>query len=141
MRESQVERAVRAHLQNKGWNIELDGKKKGEHGCDIIALHPKWRKRIFIEAKGDSSNEKYLNQHRHNNFPVIIGQIISRMDKEGNRPNKARIYSIAVPKTWETMIANKAKEMKFSWKWMRLRIFLVDSEANVEEHTHTYFLK
>lgn len=141
MRESQVEKSVRVYLQSKGWNIELDGKKKGEHGCDIVAFHTKWRKRIFIEAKGDGSNEKYLNQHRHNNFPVIIGQIISRMDKEGNRPNKARIYGIAVPKTWETMIANKAKEMKFSWKWMRLKVFLVSEDGDIEELSHSKFLK
>lgn len=86
-------------MQNKGWSIELDGKKKGEHSCDIVAFHPKWRKRIFFEAKSENPQSKYVTQHRHNNFPVVIGQIISRMDKEGNRPNKARIYGIAVPKT------------------------------------------
>lgn len=140
MTEKKLEEYVRQYLSDKGFNIELGGNLPGEHGCDIVAYHPKWRKRVFIEAKSENPKSKYLNQHRHNNFLVVIGQIISRMDKEGNRPNKARIYGIAVPKTWENIIKNKVKGMKFPWKWMRLKVFLVDVDGSVEELAYSKFL-
>ena len=122
-REEILEKYARIYLQSKGWSIEIEGKNSGEHGCDIVAFHPKWRKRIFVEVKSENPESKYLIQEKHNKFPLIIGQIISRMDTEGNRPNRARIYGIAVPKSWEQMIRYKVTGMRFSWRWMRLKVF------------------
>ena len=141
MSEKILEECVRKYLNKKGWDIEAVGKSTGEHGCDIIAFHSRWRKRIFVEVKSENPSSKYIVQDRHNKFPVLIGQIISRMDMEGNRPNRARIYSIAVPKTWEGMICRKVQGMKFSWRWMRLKVFLIDAKGNVEEKSYTHFLK
>jgi len=31
--------------------------------------------------------------------------------------------------------------MKYGWKLLRLKVFLVDIEWNVEEKPHSYFLK
>ena len=138
LRESQVENKLRKYLKNKGWTIRKPEKKKGEHGCDIIAWHNKWRKRLFIEVKGGGKKEV---QMKHNGFYTLLGQIISRMDIEGNGIKKARIYAIAIPAEWENTFKNKIVKMKYGWKILKLKIFLVTSAGSVKERSYAYFLK
>lgn len=138
MNEKFIEKNVRVYLESKGWNIKGQIKQKGEHGCDIIAFHPKHRKRILIEAKGDAV--KYQDQHRHNNFPAILGQVVSRMDIEGNSQNRARIYALAVPVTWNKIIENKVKKMKYAWRLLKLKVFLVEKDGKVIEKSYNKFL-
>lgn len=58
------------------------------------------------------------------------------MDKEGNRPNRARFYGIGIPKNWETTFKKKIKNMEYGWNLLRLRVFLVDSKGNLEEKSY-----
>ena len=94
LKEKEVVDLLRSYLINKGWKLTNLPKNIGQHGCDITAWHPKWRKILLVEAKGDG---KAKNQIKHNAFYNVLGQIISRMDKEGNNPKRARIYGIAIP--------------------------------------------
>jgi len=96
--EVDVEKNTRDYLLNAGWKLTNLPKLIGIHGCDITAWNPRHRKVYYIEVKGDL---KHRNQSIHNAFNEVIGQIISRMDIEGNQVNKARYYAIAIPSTWE----------------------------------------
>lgn len=137
--EAKVEGFIRNHLTQKGWKAKNLPKKPGEHGVDIIASHLKWRKTYRIEVKGESSS--HPAQAAHNAFWAILGQILTRMDIEGNQVNKARYYAIGIPKKWEKIFKNKIKDMHYGWKLLKLRVFLVDSNGDVEERPYTYFLR
>ena len=137
LNEQQVEKKLRIYLAEKGWSLTNLPKSVGCHGCDITAWHPKWRKVLLVEVKG---NGKAEHQTRHNAFYNLLGQIISRMDKEGNSPNRARIYGIAIPAEWEKVFLNKIKSMTFGWKLLKLRVFLVGNNS-VDEKNYSYFLK
>ena len=82
----------------------------------------------------------YLNKIQ-NSFWTSIGQIVARMDKQGNCPKKARIYAIGIPVDWAGKFRNRAKKMKYGWDFLKLRIFLVDENGFVEEKTYKQFLK
>lgn len=139
LKEAIVEKHIRRYMEEKGWVTTNLPKSVGEHGVDITAWHPKWRKIYLIEVKGETANHKEPN--KHNAFNTALGQILSRMDKEGNKPNRARCYAIGIPKKWETTFKNKIKKMKYGWKLLNLKIFLVDEKGSVEEKPNTYFLK
>ena len=95
MREQTVERYIRKYLINKGWKIRKAPKRIGEHGVDIHAWHPKWRRFLYIETKGGSGKHKH--QEPHSAFYNVLGQIISRMDIQGNDPKKGKIWG----QTWK----------------------------------------
>src|SRR3989344_1984168 len=94
--ESNVVNAVENYLEKKGYKIKV---KKGisSHGADIKTdYHPIYRKQFIIEAKGEAGQKKSSSHPiKHNAFYYMLGQILSRMDSEGNRPNKGRIYALA----------------------------------------------
>lgn len=138
MNEQIVEKYLREYLKKDGWNLTNLPKTIGQHGCDITAWHPKRRKVLLVEAKGDG-NVKNKHQTIHNSFYTLIGQILSRMDKEGNSIKKARIYAIAIPAQWEKVYQKKIKQMPYGWRLLKLRTFLV-SEDKVENKNYKYFL-
>lgn len=137
--ELKIEKHIRDYLVEKGWITTNLPKSIGEHGVDITAYHPKWRKIYLIEVKGEGKSSQ--NQVKHSAFYNLLGQILSRMDKEGNTQNRARFYAIGIPKKWEKTFKNKIKKMKFGWKLLKLKVFLVESNGHVEEKPHSYFLK
>lgn len=138
LQEKEVEDLLKSHLKEKGWIIDRDlEKKSGEHGCDIVARHPKWSKRYFIECKGDG---RHKIQTIHGAFYILFGQILSRMDIGGNDSKKSRFYAIAIPASWEQTFKNKIKKMSFGWKLLKLEVFLVSREK-VEKKSYRYFLK
>jgi len=137
--EKQVNKFIEEYLKQKGWNISKIARNSGEHGIDIIAFHPKRRKRYLIEVKGESNTHQAQNMH--NAFWTVLGQILTRMDIEGNSSNKARYYAIGIPKNWERVFKNKILKMKYGWGLLKLKVFLVDSNGKVEEKPYSYFLK
>ena len=139
MTEEFVESCIKMHLKNKGWRITTDQKKKSQHGVDIKASHPIWRKRLLIEAKGGSSKHKH--QEMHNAFYNLLGQCLSRMDIEGNSQNKGRIYAFGIPYAWEKVFKNKIKMMRYGWGLLKLKGFLVKENGDVLEKTYGFFLK
>jgi len=138
MNEQQIEKYTRDYLKNDGWKLTNLPKNIGQHGCDITAWHPTRRKILYIEAKGDG-NQKNKNQTIHNSFYTILGQILSRMDKEGNNPKKARTYAIAIPYYWGEIYKKKIKQMSYGWKLLKLKVFLVD-ETKIELKNYKHFL-
>ena len=139
MNEQQVEKNTRNYLKDDGWKLTNLPKTIGQHGCDIIAWHPKRRKILYIEAKGDG-DIKNKNQTIHNSFYTLLGQILSRMDKEGNNHKKARIYAMAIPSSWEEVYRKKITQMPYGWKLLKLKVFLVDKDK-VELKNYKHFLK
>ena len=131
LKEQEVEKLLRTHLETRGWKLTNLPRSVGGHGCDVTAWHPKWRRILLVEVKGEGSGN---NEHptKHNSFNTILGQILSRMDIEGNSPKRGRIYSIAIPAKWENTFKNKIKKMAYGWKLLKLKVFLVD-EKKVEE--------
>ncbi len=139
LKEQFVEKQIRKYLIKKGWVTTNLPKSVGEHGVDITAYHPRWRKIYLIEVKGEGASSQH--QIKHASFYNLLGQILCRMDKEGNQPNRARYYAIGIPKKWENTFKNKIKKMRFGWRLLNLKVFLVDTDGSVEEKPNTYFLK
>lgn len=139
MKESEVEKCTRGYLEGQGWKITNNQKGEGHHGCDITAKHKIRRKYFYIEVKGGSN--KFENQAKHNGFYYFLGQILSRMNTEGNNKNKSRYYGVAVPSTWEKTLKNKVSKMKYGWSLLKLKIFLVDEKKKVIQKSYKYFLK
>ena len=137
--ETLVEARIRRYLIKKGWRTSNLPRMVGAHGADIRAWHPRWRKICIIEVKGKT--KRHPIQALHNSFWTILGQILSRMDIQGNHPNRPRRYAIGIPKTWEKTFKNKIQKMKFAWTLFKLRVFLVDEKGKVEEKPYSYFLK
>lgn len=140
MRESEIEQRLCDYLETLGWKITNSRKCAGEGGCDVTAFHQKWRKYLFVEVKGGPNSERLKNQYFHNGFYNMLGQILFRMDKQGNDQNKARRYSLAIPATWEKQLKSKVKQMPYGWKLLKLDVYLV-SELEVIKRPHSYFLK
>lgn len=138
IKEEKIVNMVRVYLERRGYVVKNKNKKNNEHGCDIITEnHKKWRKNYYIEAKGEG---KAKLQTKYNAFWTLFGQIIERMDIEGNSPKRGRIYAIAIPANWEETFKRKIKKMAYGWKLLKLKVFLV-SEKTVEEKSYNYFLK
>src|SRR4030042_1038492 len=138
MIEKFVEKNICKYLKNNGWNVYTGSKHAGEHGVDIHARHPKWHKLLFIETKGGSGKHKH--QELHNAFYNMLGQILSRMNKEGNNPKKARIYAIGIPYAWLQIYKNKISKMKYGWKLLKLRTYVVKASGQVIELPYSRML-
>lgn len=139
LKEFRINEFIEKYLNEKGWETSGVARSPGEHGADIVAFHPKWRKRYIIEVKGESNT--YQAQNMNNAFWTILGQILTRMNIEGNNKNKARYYAIGIPKKWEKLYKNKILKMRHGWKLLKLKVFLVDANGKVEEKPYSYFLK
>jgi hypothetical protein len=139
LREYEVNEFIEKFLNKKGWVTADVAREAGRHGADMIMFHPKWRKYYIIEIKGESNT--HLIQNMHNSFWTILGQILTRMNIEGNNKNKARYYALGIPKKWEKVYKNKIKDMKYGWKLLKLKVFLVNDKGSVEEKPYSYFLK
>ncbi len=143
IKESRVVNLLRAHLVHKGWTLTNLPKGIGAHGCDVKAWHPQRRRILLVEAKGDG---KRMDQTKHNSFYMLLGQILSRMNIQGNDSNKGRIYAIAIPAHWEKMFKDKIigrngkQGMAYGWKLLKLKVFLV-AENEIQEKSYSYFLK
>lgn len=76
-------------LSRKGWSRNLRSKTEKEHGVDIKVRNNKFSRYWLIEVKGDASMEaKYPRSHREVNFNLALGQIITRMKRNGTRGYK-----------------------------------------------------
>ena len=137
MTEQYVEYHIREYLKNKGWKISKEQKKRGEHGVDIQAWHPKWRKILLIEVKGGSG--KHIHQERHGAF-YDLGQSVSRMNIEGNHAKRAKIYAFGIPYEWVEVFKKKIRQMKYGWSLLKLRGFLVKENLFSFSRLQPYFI-
>lgn len=129
---------MRRHLVARGWRTTNMPKTIGAHDADIRAFHPRWRKTCIIEVKG--SSKSHPHQAVHNGFWSVLGEILTRMDIEGNYPKKARYYAIGFPKEWENTFRNKVAKMRYGWTLLRLNVLLVDHRGQVEQRTQKHLL-
>lgn len=136
--EREVVAAVRAHLAARGWRLTNLPKDVGHHGADIRAHHPRWRRILIVEAKGEGRTSKMPKMH--NDFNAVLGQILSRMDKAGNSPKRARIYAIAFPHSYERVFAAKIAKMAYGWRLLKLRSFVVGEMGDVKEVPYSKYL-
>ncbi len=120
MTEDQVVVAVRAHLAAQGWSLTNLPKTVGQHGADIRAYHPHWRRVLIVEAKGEGRTSKTAKMH--NDFYTVLGQILSRMDKPGNSPKRARIYAIAFPESYKRAFVAKIRNMPHAWRLLKTAV-------------------
>jgi hypothetical protein len=127
--EEKIENYIRGYLRAKGWRTTNLPKTVGAHSADVTAWHAKWRKICIVEVKG--SSRSHPHQAAHNSFWTVLGQI----------PRKARLYCIGIPKAWEALFKRKISRMKYGWTLLRLRVFLVDDNGDVDEKPYSYFLK
>ena len=132
--ESRVESCIRRYLKKHGWIRITKAKHRSEHGIDIKAYQPKICRSVQIEVKGGS-------KYPHQAFYYVLGQLLSRMDIEGNRNNKGRIYAIGIPYSWASVYRRKIQKMKFGWKLVRPKVYLVKWNGVVTEKPYTYFLR
>jgi len=139
LKEFQINNFIEKYLKGKGWKISSVARRPGEHGADIVASHSKWGKRYIIEIKGES--DLHRAQTANNAFWTMLGQVLTRMDIGGNSKNTARYYAIGFPKKWEQLYKNKISNMKYGWKLLKLKVFLVDDKGGVEEKPYSYFLR
>jgi hypothetical protein len=146
LNEEHVEKYVRKHLEDDGWEVEGELKKKGEHGPDIKATKKrkgyKSYQHLIIETKGEVKNVA----NRYYGLFTLFGQIVSRMKKLEPKKYRAspyyRIYGIALPeKQYSSVLRKRAKEMEDAWRWLRLKIFLVKRNGKVVEKSWEDFLK
>ena len=138
MNENEVVAAVRGHLAARGWSLTDFPKSVGQPGADIRAYHPRWRRVLIIEAKGEGRSSKIAK--KHNDFYTLLGQILSRMDKPGNAPKRARIYGIAFPESYERTYTTKIGKMAHGWRLLSLRSFVVGKKGDVKELPYSHFL-
>lgn len=136
MNEPQVEKHLRAYLIKKGWRRKdlTISKRPSEHGVDIVAYHPVLRRAIQIEVKGGS-------KYPHQAFYCLLGQILSRMDKEGNGSKKGRIYAMAIPNSWAKIFHKKIRAMKYGWSILKPRVYLVKPGGDVVEYSYMDFYR
>lgn len=57
---------------------------------------------------------KHKHQEMHSAFYNVLGQIITRMNIQGNHSKKARIHAIGIPYLWRRVFKNKVKKMKYA---------------------------
>lgn len=140
LKETQVDKYLRKYLSQKGWILTNDLRGIGHHDWDIKAFNTKWRKILLVESKGDSASKNNI-QKIHSSFWTSIGQVMARMDIQGNDQKKARIYAIAIPASWEDVFKRKAKKMEYGWNFLKLKIFLVSNKGDISEKTYKQFIK
>jgi hypothetical protein len=132
MTEARVIKKTIAFLESEGWRVTNKGKRKNEGGIDIKGY--RHGRSIWIEAKGD---RKRRLQTIHNSFISAMGQILFRMDQE----LRYRYYGIAIPSSWERTWKKKIQKMRYAWKQLGIRIYLVYENGSVEWKNSSKMLK
>ena len=131
--ESFVQNALISHLENNDWSTSLKSAELWEHGVDIKVRNNKFARYWLIEAKGDpSAKVKNPSGSRSSSFNSALGQIITRMHRNGKRSYKYGYkYGIAFPASFRRMVI---KKIPFDvMDKLNLYVFFVDSKSNVEE--------
>lgn len=128
-----VQKSVVRHLEQNGWSKSLKSAELWEHGVDIKVRNNKFARYWLIEAKGDPSiTVKSPGGSRSSGFNSALGQIITRMHRNGKRVYKYGYkYGIAFPYSYRNMVL---KKLPFDvMDKLNLYLFFVDHKGEVEE--------
>ena len=118
--EDEVKKALSKTLTDSGWKVNKIAMET-KHGVDIEATHNQ-EGTLIIEAKGEGS----LNPMRVNNFLMVLGELMQKMDS----PNKK--YGIALP-AHQQYVKLIHKLPLYQKEQMKLHIFLA---KRVSEHNY-----
>lgn len=121
------------HLELKGWSKSLKSAELWEQGVDIKVRNDRFSRYWLIEAKGDPSMKvKNPSGSMSSSFNSAVGQIITRMHREGARGYKYGYkYGIAFPSSFRKMVLRK---IPFDvMDKLNLYVFFVDGSGEVEE--------
>lgn len=128
-----VQKSLINYLKEKGWNTSLQHAELWEHGVDIKVRNNRFSRYWLIEVKGDpSSSVKSPGGSRSSSFNSALGQIITRMHRNGKRVYKYGYkYGIAFPNSFRNMIL---KKLPFDvMDKLNLYLFFVNHKGEVEE--------
>lgn len=128
-----VQKSLIKYLKDKGWNTSLKHAELWEHGVDIKVRNNRFSRYWLIEVKGDpSSSVKSPGGSRSSSFNSALGQIITRMHRNGKRVYKYGYkYGIAFPNSFRNMIL---KKLPFDvMDKLNLYLFFVNHKGEVEE--------
>ena len=128
-----TQNALIKHLENQGWGESLEAAGLREQGVDIKVRNNRFPQYWLIEVKGDPSLKvKSPSGSRSSSFNSAVGQIITRMHRNGKRNYKYGYkYGIAFPISFRKMIF---KKMPFDvLDKLNLYIFFIDKKEGVEE--------
>ncbi len=131
--ETFVQETLIKYLANNGWGKSLKGAELWEHGVDIKVRNDRFARYWLIEVKGDPSTKvKNPSGSMSSSFNSALGQIITRMNRNGKRSYKYGYkYGIAFPSSFRKMVINK---IPFdAMDKLNLYVFFVDNKMNVEE--------
>ena len=130
MEEAEVREAVTRWLTAKrcGESWQVRGYKEGRrHGADLV--FERHGHEFIIEAKGDpGEGNKHPSSGREVAFTQALGEIVTRMDRL-----QASQYGVAFPASYREKALRR-----IPWKaakTLRLSVFLVESETEVEQYT------
>ncbi|MBF05292.1 hypothetical protein CL644_01140 [bacterium] len=131
--ETFVQETLIKYLGDNGWSKSLKGAELWEHGVDIKVRNNKFARYWLIEVKGDpSAKVQNPSGSRSSSFNSALGQIITRMNRNGKRSYKYGYkYGIAFPSSFRKMVI---KKLPFDvMDKLNLFLFFVDHKGVVEE--------
>ncbi len=108
--EDEVKKAVRAHLESRGYFVTVAWGRA--HGIDIEAIGPAGS--VVIEAKGDAASQ----QQQTNYFIGALGELVRRMS------NPDATYGLALPdvRVFRALVSRLPTQV---WKRLNLRMYFV----------------
>jgi hypothetical protein len=134
-----VQNCIRKYLNKRGFG-RPDDKNTGlnEHGVDIKVQKIKPRRigwYFLVECKGDPSGKVISPEGwRNSAMNSALGQIITRMHTARKAIYGGYNYGIAFPYSFKNRVLTKIPY--YACNRLRLSIFLVNSNGEVEEYNH-----
>jgi hypothetical protein len=104
-----VQNSIIEFLFRNGWGLNLRSKGTDEHGVDIKVRNNKFARYWLIECKGDASTKaKHPGSHREVCFNLALGQIITRMKRDGVSGYKYGYkYGVGFPETFQETLMRR----------------------------------
>lgn len=137
--ETFIQKSTRKYLSKQGFGLKnVEVTNLHERGVDIKVkkVRPKpcgWY--YLVECKGDPGiNVKAPSGSRSSSLNSALGQIISRMHTKRRSPYGGYNYGIALPKSFEKIALEKIPF--YVCNKLRLSIFIVDKNSNVEKYDY-----
>jgi len=104
-----VQNTVVKYLNNNGWDKSLKAANLWEQGVDIKVRHKQYSRYWLVEVKGDPKKAvKSPAGSRSSSFNSAVGQILTRMHRDGVRSYKYGYkYGIAFSTYFREMVIKK----------------------------------
>jgi len=130
-----IQKSVINYLSEKGFNKPIKPTGLREHGVDIKVKHKTCGWYFLVECKGDpSENVKSPEGSRNSCMNSALGQIITRMHTDRKSVYGGYNYGIAFPHSFKKRVLGKIPY--YVCNRLRLSIFLVNPNGEVEEYNH-----